>query len=282
MRPRGSRLIIATALTAMTGLFAGCEKHEIPYLETKRIDEPLTEPDVAIVIKVLESVGESERKQLVSPFLPPPSWAGDRTLPVNELVATEKEASDRQWSISYLADRLQNSMPWTHAVAEARLTREQFCALFLSIVATLARDSADSALPLETLVVQGDERLRPLMLDERPFSSLASEEQHATLYVAAWLTIRERAAQLVIVPEENVELIGRHREKLRSLLPPELFADPFHGLYPRPEDYGIPFDEGNLSDETLTWSESDAIIGHDPTDDGPVVSRRSAPTTAGW
>ena len=116
---------------------------------------------------------------------------------------------------------------------------------------------------------QGADRIRELELDERPFATLDAADRYFVLNAANWLAIQVRAEQLSLVPRENVKLVLKHGQELKELLPPSLFEDPFEGLYPRPQDYGIPFQEGTLSDAKISWDSAEAIIGTDPPDDDP-------------
>ncbi|HEX6986627.1 MAG TPA: hypothetical protein VF170_14695 [Planctomycetaceae bacterium] len=256
----------ACLLVALAAALGGCEEPTIEFTETKGIDERLTSQDVAAVIAVLEAVGERDRSRLPMPFPPPPGWTEQRSLPVRELIAEERLALDAAWSPDGAAVRLPRGMPWDPAVSARRLTREQFCALVISVAASLARSAADPDLDLEELARRGTREIEPLARDERPFASLPPEERHATRRRAAWVTIAGRAANLARVPEENLLLVAEHRERLAKVLPAEFFADPFAGLYPRPEDHGVPFEEGDLSDAALTWSAENALIGTDRAD----------------
>ena len=110
------------------------------------------------------------------------------------------------------------------------------------------------------------------MTEERTFASLSAEERHSILSQAVWLITADRASRLALVPPENVTLVRERADVLRELLPASFFQDPFAGLYPRAADYGVPFDEGLLSDERLTWSPDGALIGTDPPDDRSAAS----------
>ncbi len=262
---------------------AGCETTEVEFLETKQIDERLTEPDVRSVVAVLEAVSEKERSRLPSPFLPPPIWSESRTLPVSELMSAERDAFERVWQPEQIADRIPKGEPWDSAFKSRRLTREQFCALMLSVTAALGRAATDDKISLRELAKRGERELASLTNDERPFSSLTSNERHEILNQAAWFAIRDRARHLDLVPEENVELVIANQEVLRKVLGDELFANPLTGLYPRPEDFGVPFEEGELSDATLTWSPGDAIVGPDASrGEGGEPTSRTPRTIGRW
>jgi hypothetical protein len=269
------RRIGAIALCCLAaGLLAGCEKEELGYYEVNRVDELLTERNVNAVLRVLSAVPEGERGALPMPFLPVPNWPEIRTLPVRELVEEERHAYERAWSPHDTAGYLPTTPAWERALAARKLTREQFCGFVLAIGAAAARGEADPDLRLQDLAVRGERAAAPLVADERPFASLPAEERYAVLRRAVWLATTDRAARLALVPEENVSLVAKHREALAKLLPAEFFRDPFEGLYPRQEDYGIPFDEGDLSDADLTWSPEKAVIGTDPPDDRTANATR--------
>lgn len=259
-------------LMAVSACLTGCEKAEVGYFETKRVDELLSEREVATVIDILKSLSESDRDLLVISFLPEPAWEKGRTLPVRELIATEQEAAERQRSLTFLSDQLQMSSAWTKAIAKHKITREQFCGLFQCATTAYLRRKIDPKLSLPKLVELSELQVRPLELDERTFSSLASEEQYRVLYMAVWLAIGERARQLSLVPDENVSLVGSLNDEFEPLLPPSFQVDVFAGLYPRPIDYGVPFNEGAVSDAALTWNTTDAIIGRDAPDDERAAS----------
>ena len=262
----------SAAVTVLVGVLAfGCEAPTVNFTETKGVGERLTSDDMAAIVTVLRIAGEKERPHLPKPFLPAPQWADQRSLPVAELTAEERDRYETAWSPSAAAAKLPAGDPWETAVSARRLTREQFCALMISVAAALGRAAADSELDLENLKRRGAREIDRLSADERPFSSLPPDERHATLRRATWVAIAARASYLAQVPPGNVQLVDQHREKLAEVLPNEYFADPFGGFYPRPEDYGIPFEEGDVSDADLTWNPENALIGTDRPSDAPAL-----------
>jgi len=254
------RFALLPTLVALSCL-AGCEEPTVEFLETKNIDERLTEREIASIVAVLDAVGQNETAKLPYPFLPPPAWSQSRTLPVSELIAAEEDALDRVWSPDEAAARIPKGEPWDSALKPHHLTREQFCALVLNVAAALARSSTDRAFSLKQLAERGDRELASLANDERPFSSLTSDERHHAMNQAIWLTIRDRAEKLAQVPQENIDAVAAAAPALRKAFGDAYFANPFEGLYPRPEDSGVPFEEGNLSDADLTWLPGNAIMG---------------------
>lgn len=260
-----------TIALACVACLAGCEAPPVEFLETKTIEERLTESDIASLIAVLETVGEAERSHLPMPFLAPPVWSETRTLPVSELISVERDTLEKGWNPEQVAERIPKGEPWDSALKSRRLTRPQFCALVLSVKTATGRFAADDGLSLDQLAERGEREFASLTSDDRPFSSLTSDERHAILNQALWLSISDRATHLAAASDENVALVASNGDKLRSVLGDEIFADPFAGLYPRPEDFGIPFEEGEMSDAALTWSTSNADIGDDasPSDARP-------------
>lgn len=261
------RRAIVVAFCLAVAAVAGCEEPTVPFTETKDVDERLTEQDLTAVVAVATAVGEKARFHLPKPLLPAPQWTPQRSLPVGDLTREEISASEAAWSPTRAEARLPKEPPWDAAIAAQGLTREQFCALVISVAAALAKANADSDLDLQGLERLGEREIESLTGDDRPYSSLSAEEQNSTLRRAAWIAIAGRAGMLSRVPTDNVRLVTEHREALAEVLPPEFFADPFAGLYPRPEDYGIPFEEGELSDLDLTWNPKNALIGTDRPDD---------------
>jgi hypothetical protein len=261
-----TRFCGVAACTVALALAAGCHEPEVGYTEVKRIDEVLTERDFADLVAVLAKVDEQDRRELPCPFLPPPAWPEDRTLPVHELLEEERVAAERAWEPEEEAAALPETAVWEKALQSRNLTRQQFASLVLTVAAALGRLGADPRFDLEMLAARGAREIAPLVAEERTFESLPPEERHATLLRAAWLTTAHRASRLALVPQENVTLVEERQKQLRELLPEPFFRDPFAGLYPRSADYGVPFDEGALSDADLSWSADQAIIGTDLSD----------------
>lgn len=253
----------------------GCEQPTVGFYETKTIEERLTNADITAVVAVLEAVDEKSPAELPFPFLPPPVWSESRTLPVSELLAAEEDALQSVWSPDDAASRIPSGEPWDSALKNQKLTREQFCSLVLSVSAALGRGSADRSVSLKLVAERGKRELASLVDDERPFSSLTSDERHQAQNQAIWLTIRDRAEKLALVPQANVEAAASAGPALRHALGDEYFADPFAGLYPRPEDSGVPFEEGELSDADLTWSDRNAITGFTSTTAEPLSSLKA-------
>ena len=244
------RTVVGAAI--LIGLLpaAGCETPPPPFLETVRTDEPLVESDIERLAAVLEAIGDDGRGALPSPFRPPPDWAADRTLPVGELVASERAAAERAWSPEAAAKRLEGSTIDT-ALAARAMTREQLCALVFSVGAAVSRGRVAFGIDLPRLARRGAAEYGSLDGDQRPFASLPPEEQAEVLRRARRLTVGDRAARLASVPEENVALAARHEARLTPLLPDCYRGNPFDGLYPQAEDLGVPFDESDATDREL-------------------------------
>lgn len=271
--PLGRVLIGVLAFASL----AGCHEEEVGYTEVKRLDEVLTPGDIADLMTVLKTIDEQDRKRLPTPFVPPPRWSDDRTLPVRELLDEERLAAGQAWDPDESAAALPATPVWEKALRARKLTPAQFASLVLSVAAAAGRFESDQRLDLPRLVGRGAKELASLAAEERTFASLPAEERYATLRRAAWLTTAERAGRLALVPPENVELIATRREELRGLLPDLFFRDPFEGLYPRSEDFGVPFEEGIVSDADLVWSPDHALLGTDVPDavtaDGGATGR---------
>ncbi len=251
---------LTLSLLAIAGLI-GCEQPTVEFLETKAVEEPLTQADLAAVVAIVEAVGEQEQSKLPYPFLPPPVWSESRTLPVSELLAAEEDSLQSVWSPEDAANQIPKGEPWDSALKSQRLTRQQFCALVLSVTAALARGAADPSVSLKQLAERGKRELESLASDERPFSSLTSDERHRALNKAIWLTIRDRAEKLALVPQENIEATQDCQPRFAESARGRTFRESVRRPLPAPEDSGVPFEERELSDADLTWTASNAVMG---------------------
>ena len=248
----------------LAALLCGCAPQASVFTEVVRPDDVLAERDLLRLLAVLESLDDAARMRLPVPFLGPPGWSAERTLPVSELLAEESQAQERAWSPNASADLLPAGSDWEPLLAAHGLSRRQFCGLLLAVGTAVARSHTAASLDLPGIAARGRRELEPLRGDERPFAPLPPEVQYQLVRRAAWLTIAESAARLAAVPDDNVDLVQRFAERLATRLPPGYLGNPLAGLYPRREETGLPFDEGHVSDAALTWSRANAIIGTDP------------------
>ncbi len=121
---------------------------------------------------------------------------------------------------------------------------------------------------LDEIILKGNKIVHQLQLNKRPFSSLSLEERHRTLHEAMWIARVNRAEQLNQVPPENVNLVIKHWDQLKAVLPPEFLKNPLDDLSDTLEERGIPFtvvDEEDYN-SLLQWTSTEAIIGTDEPD----------------
>lgn len=233
------------------------------FTEVVRPDETLAERDLTLLLKVLGHLSPADRERLPVPFLPPPEWAADRTLPIRELVAEDEARLERVWDARDAADRLPAGPDWDALLRGIGMSRAQFCGVLMAFGTASARSRVDARLDLALLAARGRREVGPLRSDDRTFVTLPADEQYHVTRRAAWLTIADRAARLNAVPEANTRLTSRHTDRLSAVLPRVFLSDPLAGLYPRREEIGLPFEEGSVSDRSLTWNPASAVIGTD-------------------
>ena len=258
---RPAHLLLAVAVAGVC--LIGCGPPPSNYAEIVQPDDILVEGDLLRLLGVLEALDDAARARLPVPFIAAPAWSAERTLPVWELLEEDAEAHERAWSATATADLLPAGPDWETLLATHRLSRPQFCGLLLAVGTAVARAQTDRQLDLAFIAARGLRELEPLHDDERPFATLTPEEQYRLVRRAQWLTIADRAARLTAVPDDTSNLVARFQQRLSATLPAAYQTDPLAGLYPRREDLGLPFEEGELSDADLTWDRANAVIGTD-------------------
>lgn len=265
----GRATIVAGCLLA-----AGCEDPPLENVAVREFTAPLTDEDLETFLRIVESFPESKLPELPRILAPAPDWNASRTLPVSELVEEERRLLEQRWSPEWLAGTVKKSRRLDRVLSNERMTLPQFLGLLLSIGGAASKGALHEKQDLDRILRTGERTLDRLSKDRRPFSSLSREEMHAVLQQAAWATRVDRAKRLKIVPEENVVLAEKYRDKLLLVLPGEFLANPFDDLVDLLGEKGLPFEELPESgfDDGIEWSLAVAVVGKDEPDDGPPTS----------
>jgi hypothetical protein len=249
-------------------LLCGCAGETIDYIETKRIDEKVTEPELRTFLAIVESLADKKLPKLPPVFAAPPEWHHARTLPVNELVNEERTMLDDRWSVEALARALDRNRPLQRALRREQLTPEQFVGLTLAIGAALSKTTLRDDQKLDDILAKGQIVLQSLSQETESFSSLSRERRHYFLQQAAWVTRVDRAKRLTLVPPENSALVEKHRAALEAIFPGEFKLNPLDAIADLLEERGMPFEELPVSgtDDQIEWNPDEAIVGHDEPD----------------
>ncbi|QDT38336.1 hypothetical protein [Stratiformator vulcanicus] len=251
------------ALVLPTLVFvSGCGgSAEIEFVETKRLDEGLTNTDIKILQAVFGGLTDEERAALPEILAPRADWSADRTLPVKELYEEELTELVAVHSLERLAEAFPKSPSFERQVERTHRTREQVAALYASAGYALSRKYWGAVKPLDRLMQRAEDEMWELRNDERPFASLSPEARYRVLERAGWISVADRVEQLMVVAEQNVETVTEFEDELRKVLPGRFFADPLSPILPRLAVYGVPFEEDDpdRSDADLTWNSSDVV-----------------------
>jgi hypothetical protein len=259
--------LIAVGLMAVLFFAAGCAEEPSQYTGVRRVDERLTPRDLNQLVSIVQALPGRKLPPFPSLVVPPPNWKADRSLPINQLAAEERQDFARRTTPANLVAALEQSPHLQRLLRREQLTCEQFAGLILSAGAAFARSEIPDEVDLDAAVARGLPVLAALEANPEVYSLLAArsrEEMHAVQRASLWLAVVDRAAWLKSVPPQNVELARSMRDQLMAVLPPEFLTNLLSDLMPVIEDHGVPFRERpGLSDERISWSRAMAIIGTD-------------------
>jgi hypothetical protein len=257
----------------------GCGGEQSRFIETKRVDEKVTEAELKAFVRVVRSLPNDTLPEMPAFFAPPPDWNQSRTLPVGELVKEEQTLISERSSPEWLARRLQKNRPLGRALRRERMSVEQFVGFSLAVGVALARNTLDDTRHLDKVLKKGYVTVERLKSDTRPFSSLRRDGRHSVLQQAAWITRIDRIEKLTKVPPENIALVQSHLDILQPMFPEEFNSNPLLAVVDRLEEQGLPFEEISEggSDAEIEWDPQDANIGHDR----PDAEFRNSDQTAG-
>lgn len=245
----------------------GCDDPRLTYTEVKRLDEAISASELRSFLEVVDHLPGRKLPGFPELYLPPPDWNEERTLPVTDLVEVELRTLEDRWKTDQILDALPDSRNLERWLRRKQMTRRQFAGLALAIGAALSRGTVRENQKLAEIASKGEREVFALRQDERPLNTLRTrpEELHHVLHRATWITRYDRARRLLAVPDENVQLVLKHWERLVEIFPASLTQNPFDPIADRLEDQGIPFEPtpGSDSLDVLDWDETDAIIGRD-------------------
>jgi hypothetical protein len=259
----GLQMCVRFLVAAM--LISGCADIELKFTEVRRIDEPISTADLEAWLEIVDHLPDKKLPDLRNPFLPPPHWTSERTLPVGDLVDSELASMDERWSHMPLLELLPESRTFDRWLKRKRMTREQFAGLTMSIGAALSRSTLRKEQDLQSLIERGEAVVHDLRSDRTPFNRLSPESIHEVLQRATWITRLDRARRLQMVPDNNLAVIRKYRKQLVDLFPVAFTTNPFDPIADRLEELGIPFEElpGREPLDVLTWDSEKAIVGRD-------------------
>lgn len=237
----------------------GCQEKPIEYLEVRRVDELLSETDIASLEAIAGQMQSGRLPDLSAHFLPPPAWESNRPATVATLAREELERLNESTRLPVLVASNGRNPRLRHALRQQRLTTEQYTALLLAVGLANQRSRLDPARNLERYVTDGQSILKQLAGRKESFASLSADEQVRAIDEATWITRVDRARRLLIVPTENAELATTHAERLAKILPTAFLSDPLADVADPLRDYGVPFRERADSgfDSELSWSRGD-------------------------
>ena len=247
------RQLILSILAACIAV-VGCEKNVVPFHESAKVSDSINETDLLKVLSLLELHGDELKTRSPNPFPPLEVWGSDRSLRVLELLQNEREAITHSWQATTWIDRLPKSPSFLKSLEVRQLSPKQFVSLMLQIGLAYSREQVEAGINLETLEKTALRQLRSLETDARVFSQLTPAEAHAVTDTMIWFYIADRAHQLLRTGPIDAAMLEKHQSRLNKSLPAWATANPLTGLYPRAADFGVPFDEGNLSDADLRWT----------------------------
>lgn len=245
----------------------GCDEPGLTFTEVKRLDESIAPSELRAFLEVVDHLPGRKLPGFPELYMPPPEWNEERTLPVSDLVEVELRALEDRWKTDQLVDALPESRELDRWLKRKQMTRRQFAGLTLAIGAALSRGTVRESQKLTEFVDKGLREVTALRNDERPLNTLRTrpEELHHVLHRATWITRYDRARRLQAVPEENVQLVLKHWERLIKVFPDSLTRNPFDPIADRLENLGIPFEPAPGGDpmDVLEWNPANAIIGKD-------------------
>lgn len=241
----------------MPFVLVGCEEPLLEYTEVKRPDERISAAEFASFKKIVSELPDGKLPELPDVFLPPPDWQPNRTLSIAELTSLALTEGKDRWAIPFLSRSFKNSKRLTQLARREKLTVEQFLGLYLTIGIAHARTQTIPVAALKALEKQSLVELDTMRRDDRPMVSLSSEARDDVLTQGIWLARLQRAQLLLMVPDENLSLVLKHAEFLKTSLPGQFLSDPIEPVANRRDELGMPFDDSDPSrdDATLDWSQ---------------------------
>ena len=247
----------------LTTLVAGCAEPQIEFHEVRQPSEVIRTREWLAVKRIIEQLPEPKLQQLPRMQPPLPQWQEARTLPVDELTSEERALLQSYAEPAHYLAYISRLPRINFLLQEAQLTKEQFTGFLLSLSAAIRRANLPEDFPLDDLIRRGDSAVKQLSGDNRLFASLSIEERHRVLDDAVWLHRVHRAQRLSHIPDENITLVRKNWDWLKTVMPAEVFQPPFDDVVDLLETQGIPFVEGTAvdSDANIEWEASDAIVG---------------------
>lgn len=241
---------------ALCVCLGGCEPESLGFTEVKRLHEVVTPGEWASFVRIVDRLPDRRVPAFPPVFLPVPQWDQHRSLPIRDLYAEELANREVAWDTARLAQMFERNKPLIRELRKEKLTTEQFAGLMLTLGAALSCNEVPEGIDLPNLAERARPFLNDLASDDKLFSTLSPETQHAVLQKAMWIARKIRADKLKQVPPENRALAKKHYEWLIQALPGEFLHNPVEEIQDLLEENGLPFEEMSESgsDEELAGS----------------------------
>lgn len=246
----------------------GCWEKPLDYVEVKRIDEVVTEPELESFLEVIRLLPDGKMPKLHTIYRKPVRWDAGRTLPVNDLVNEESAQIVRPWDTKFLAQEVETNRRLQRALRRVEMTPEQFMGLLLAIGTAMNRSNLPRDYDFDAVIHRGQKVIQQLKRNRTPFVDYSLDRQYSVTREAIWLYRVDRSERLRDVPRENVELVRQHWDELAALFPHEFTIDPLGVIADQLEERGIPFVESPETgqDANISWNPEESLIGTDPPD----------------
>jgi len=245
-------------------LLSGCFDQRVEFSAVKRMDEPITEPEIQSFLAIVEVLPDKKSPAVPPIYSPVPTWSLQRTPPVNELVEQEQGDLRKKWADAQDATKFARNRRFSRALKRAGMTADQFAGLALVIGTSLSRSALNPEFDFSPLIEQGTKAVTKLKEEKRSFATLPEETKFRIIRQATWLARLDRAQHLERIPSDNIPLVLKYREKLIPIFPKDFEHNPLAQIADRRELLGIPFDE--LADDeafadNFGWDPHDAVFG---------------------
>lgn len=254
-----------TALWAIgsAAWFCGCDPAATDFTEVRRTEEPIAPTEWARFVRIVKSLPGEKFPVLPDFFPPPPQWAANRTLPINELAAEEQQILSRAADPTAWGRVLQRDRTVMRALRRELWTPDQLAGMIQSVGIAYCRLRVANLKQLDEWERIGGEQTAAIVKDDRGFASLPPEEQFTVLSRAAWLTRLERARQLQRSSPLNRTYVETNAEWLARVLPPDFLIDPLAEIPDLELERGQPFRElpSTGEDHFAQWDRGQAIVG---------------------
>lgn len=234
--------LAAGALLASV-LLSGCAGQQVEQLHVKELTEAIRQDELDQFLQIVDRLQGKKLPSFDSPLTPPTRWTLGQEKSIERIAAEKIDQLEQKWSPGYLVQYFNRNPRLRWALASAEMSPEVFSGMVLTVGVALSKSSLPPETDIEALLKRSTDGVQKLRGDRRSMAMLAPDEQYQIAQQSLWISLQDLMTHLPMIPDDSLQLIQQHRERLEKVFPPEFSENPLKHYDKILNSSGLPFED---------------------------------------